>query len=186
MDAESLRRTQLYREALGYIALPLGYGALMFAGVFVPSAQLVAISFALVAMLLLQGRSMGVSRRVAMRSAPPPDSSHVSAKALRAADARFLRQINYTLGANAAGYYVFLFVLDANLRAPPAPGSLSSTVLVGAFVGIALVVGGREVARRAAWRPADGATMPVPVGLRPSGPYPPEYLEWRRRAEPRE
>lgn len=150
VNARALRRKHVIRETLGYLALPAVYGALMAAGVFVFSPTLVALSFALVVLLLLQLRSAAIASAIVAKAAPAGGKAPPR-KAVEAADARFLAQVNYTLVANVAAYLVFLAGMDLHVRALAAGAPPGAALLIGAVAAVGVVIGGREAARRAAW-----------------------------------
>lgn len=183
MGAAELWHRQFSREALGYLALPALYAGLMAAGVFVASPALVLLSALLVGVLLLQARAAGAAARVAARSPAPPKVALAPRKALDAADAAFLRQVDYTVVTGALGYLVFLGALDLHVRVLASGQASSTALLAGALSSIALIVGGREVARFAAWRRVEFLQAGHLPGLRASGPTPRAYLEWRAGVE---
>lgn len=179
VGARELARSQFRREALGYLALPALYGALMTAGVFVLAPTLVLLSLALVFMLLLQARSTGAAAAVAGRARRSGQTSHALRGAIEAADRAFVRQVNYTVAANVLGYLAFLWALDLHLRAVEGGRTGPTALLPGALLAIVLIVGGHEGARIAAWRGVPELPEGRLPGLPDSGPSPREYLEWR-------
>lgn len=151
MEVRALRRRQLLRETLGYLTLPVLYGALMASGALLWVPSLVLLSLALVLLLLLQMRSGLAAGALAAAPQRERRRGKVPAKALEAADGCFLRQVDYTVLANAAGYLVFLVGIDEHLKASLRGELGSSALIAGALVGIAIAIAGREAARRAAW-----------------------------------
>jgi hypothetical protein len=150
MEAKALRRAQLRRETLGYLCLPALYGALMAGGVFVYSPTLVLVSLGLVMMLILQLRSRAISSAM-VRPAPRSAGKPWPPDALDAADLRFMRQVNYALAANVAAYLVLLEGIDLHVRALANGQPPGAALPVGAALAFALILVGREGARRAAW-----------------------------------
>ncbi len=183
MGAPDLARRQFRREALGYLALPVLYAGLMAAGVFLPSPTLVLLSALLVAVLLMQARSARAAGALAARRQRPSKATQASREALDAADGAFLRQVNFAVASGALGYIVFLGALDLHLRALASGAAGSTALLPGAVLGIGLIVGGREAARIAAWRPVGDLKAGRLPGLPDSGPTPRAYLEWRAGVE---
>lgn len=181
MGAPELARTQFRREAVGYLALPALYGALMAGGLFVPSPTLVLLSLALVLLLLLQARSAGMAASTVSAARPPGPSVHVSPRPLEAADSAFVREVNYTVAANAIGFFAFLWALELHLRALASGATGPTALLPGALLAIGIIVGGREAARIAAWRAVEDLGAGRLPGLPEGGPSLRDYLEWRAR-----
>lgn len=189
MELKELRRTQRLRESLGYLLLPALYAGLMASGAFLVVPSLVLLSFALVVMLLLQARAGQIASRLTPRQARPARDQRLPADALEAADARFLRQVAYTVAANAAGYLVFLAAVDLHLKASLRGDAASGVLLYGALGGIAIVIAGREAARLAAWSGFERrfpALWASPTGLDrgKSTRSAREYLDWRCEVSP--
>jgi hypothetical protein len=184
VDVQELRRVQLARETLGYLAIPLLYGALMAAGVFLYKPELAVFTLILVLLLILQARAGRIASTIAARAGDAGRGPQAPARAVAAADQSVLAFVTYSTAASMAGYLVFLAALDLTLHMADRgePGGLP--LVLGTLAGIAIVVVGKDVARRLAWRGFAAQFPDVwqgPGGMdrgkrvRTAG----QYLDWR-------
>jgi hypothetical protein len=150
VQAKEVRRAQLARETLGYLCLPGLYVALMAAGVFAYSPTLALVSLALVVMLILQLRSTAIAGAM-VRAAPRAAARPLPQEALDQADLRFLRHVNYGLLATVAAYLALLWGIDSHVRTLARGEPPGLALAVGAAAAFAIILAGREAARRAAW-----------------------------------
>jgi len=186
MEFRQLRAAHRRIELGGLIALPVGYFALMGAGVFLYAPHYVVFSLLLVLMLLLQR-----PRSKAGRGAPPdgePPREPLARAVLDDADACFLRGARFAALAGAAGYFMFLAGLDLDLRMTLAAARDPIVVFEAAAVGFAVAAFGRDVALRYVWKPfaarhAQVWANPVDLNNGRTARNATAFMEWRASVE---
>lgn len=190
MDVKELRRVQLARETLGYLAVPVLYAVLMVAGIFTYQPGLAVLTLILVLLLILQSRAGRLASTIAVRSGERAQGVQTPAAAVEAADRCFLSFVSQSTSASIAGYLVFLACVDGTLRSSARGEPAGFLLIAGAILGIAIVVGGKEAARRRSWRGFAGEFRELwdsPTGMargkrvRTAA----EYLDWRTQVNAR-